>query len=164
MNTKAFRLDLCSRAWLPMHAQPTRRQPRKMFLQPSRWIQVSIKMDGLIWRRPICKSSALQTQSCRRYLSGCSKGNGRPFDGLLSAVRNRGEFAGELGETFLFTPPKGSIPAKSFMVIGLGEEKDLSLDTLRLIGRIAVREPSGSRPRTLPGRRSFATKAIRPLK
>ena len=50
------------------------------------------------------------------------------------------EFAGELGETFLFTPPEGSIPAKRFMVIGLGEEKDLSLDTLQIVGRIAARE------------------------
>jgi hypothetical protein len=55
-------------------------------------------------------------------------------------LRNRGEFVGEAGETFLFTPPKGSIPAKRFMVIGLGEEKDLSLDTLRLAGRVAARE------------------------
>ena len=47
---------------------------------------------------------------------------------------------GETGETFLFTPAKGSIPAKRFMVIGLGEEKDLSLDTLRIVGRIAARE------------------------
>jgi hypothetical protein len=47
---------------------------------------------------------------------------------------------GELGETFLFTPPSGSIPAKRFMVIGLGEEKDLSLDSLRVVGRIAARE------------------------
>ena len=62
------------------------------------------------------------------------------LSGILSALRNRGEFVGELGETFLFTPPKGSIPAKHFMVIGLGDEKDLSLDSLRVVGRIAARE------------------------
>src|SRR5260221_694277 len=60
--------------------------------------------------------------------------------GILSALRNRGEFGGELGETFLFTPPNGSIPAKRFMVIGLGEEKDWSLDSLRVVVRIAARE------------------------
>jgi hypothetical protein len=69
--------------------------------------------------------------------------------GILSALRNRGEFAGELGETFLFTPPKGSIPAKQFMVIGLGEEKSLSLDSLRLVGRIAAREAVRLRARHL---------------
>jgi hypothetical protein len=55
-------------------------------------------------------------------------------------LRNRGEFVGELGETILFTPVRGSIPAKRFLVIGLGDEKDLSLDSLRVVGRIAARE------------------------
>src|SRR5260370_30734447 len=32
------------------------------------------------------------------------------------------------------------MPAKRFMMIGLGEEKDLSLDSLRVVGRIAARE------------------------
>jgi hypothetical protein len=55
-------------------------------------------------------------------------------------LRNRGEFVGVLGETFLFSPPSGSIPAKRFMVIGLGDEKDLSLNSLKVVGRIAARE------------------------
>ena len=59
---------------------------------------------------------------------GAAKDTDDHLHGILSALRNRGEFVGELGETFLFTPPSGSIPAKRFMVIGLGEEKDLSLD------------------------------------
>src|SRR6266436_8994128 len=71
---------------------------------------------------------------------GAAKDTDDHLHGILSALRNRGEFAGELGETFLFTPPNGSIPAKRFMVIGLGEEKDLSLDSLRVVGRIAARE------------------------
>jgi hypothetical protein len=37
-------------------------------------------------------------------------------------------------------PPSGSIAAKRFMAIGLGEERDLSLDSLRVVGRIAARE------------------------
>jgi hypothetical protein len=49
--------------------------------------------------------------------------------GLLSSLRNRGEFIGELGETILLDPPPGAIAAKQLLVIGLGEEKDLSLDT-----------------------------------
>src|SRR5215472_11833175 len=71
---------------------------------------------------------------------GAAKETDEKLGGILSTLRNRGEFIGETGETILFTPPKGSIPAKRFMVIGLGEEKDLSLDTLRIIGRIAARE------------------------
>src|SRR6266704_716106 len=71
---------------------------------------------------------------------GAAKETDEKLGGILSSLRDRGEFAGETGETFLLTPPKGSIPAKQFMVIGLGEEKDLSLDTLRIVGRIAARE------------------------
>ena len=44
-------------------------------------------------------------------------------------------------EKHSFSPrPAGSIPAKRFMVIGLGDEKDLSLDSFRVVGRIAARE------------------------
>ena len=71
---------------------------------------------------------------------GAAKDTDERLHGVLSALRNRGEFVGELGETILFTPPNGSIPAKRFMVIGLGDEKDLSLDSLRVVGRIAARE------------------------
>jgi hypothetical protein len=71
---------------------------------------------------------------------GAAKDTDAHLGGLLSALRDRGEFVGELGETILFTPPKGSIPARRFMVIGLGDEKALSLDVVRLAGRIASRE------------------------
>jgi hypothetical protein len=60
--------------------------------------------------------------------------------GLLSALRNRGEFVGELGETICFNTWPDSITPKRVLVIGLGPEKDLSLDTLRLVGRVALRE------------------------
>ena len=71
---------------------------------------------------------------------GAAKDTDQHLHGLLSALRNRSEFVGELGETFLFSPPSGSIPAKRFMVIGLGDEKDLSLDSVRVVGRVAARE------------------------
>src|SRR4030095_10514304 len=60
--------------------------------------------------------------------------------GLLSALRTRGEFVGELGETILFNTWPDSITPKRVLVIGLGAEKDLSLDTLASVGRVAVRE------------------------
>ena len=104
-------------------------------------IRVSIKMDG-----PYMEPADLQIICLFKHKAsgdtyqGAAKETDGHLMGLLSALRNRGEFAGESGETVLFTPPKGSIPAKRFMVIGLGEEKDLSLDTLRTVGRIAARE------------------------
>jgi hypothetical protein len=104
-------------------------------------VQISIKMDG-----PYMEAADLQIICLFKHkdsgdsYQGAAKATDDHLNGLLSALRNRGEFVGELGETFLFTPSANTIPAKRFMVIGLGDEKDLSLDTLRLIGRIAARE------------------------
>ena len=104
-------------------------------------LKVSIKMIG-----PYAEPADLQIICLFKHKAsgdtyqGAAKDTDDHLHGILSALRNRGEFVGELGETFLFTPPSGSIPAKRFMVIGLGEEKDLSLDSLRVVGRIAARE------------------------
>jgi hypothetical protein len=104
-------------------------------------ITMSIKMVG-----PFMQAADLQIICLFKHkpagdtYQGAAKETDDELHGILSALRNRGEFVGELGETFLFSPPEGSIPAKRFMVIGLGEEKDLSLDTLRVVGRVAARE------------------------
>ena len=99
-------------------------------------VKLSIKMIG-----PYTQEADLQIICLFKHkdsgdtYEGAAKETDTHLGGLLSALRNRGEFVGELGETFLFTPTKGSIPAKRFMVIGLGDEKDLSLDSLRVVGR-----------------------------
>ena len=104
-------------------------------------VKLSIKMIG-----PYTQEADLQIICLFKHkdsgdtYEGAAKETDAHLGGLLSALRNRGEFVGELGETFLFTPTKGSIPAKRFMVIGLGDEKDLSVDSLRVVGRIAARE------------------------
>jgi hypothetical protein len=104
-------------------------------------IQVSIKMIG-----PYTQPADLQIICLFKHkpsgdtYQGAAKETDTHLGGILSSLRDRGEFIGELGETFLFTPPAGSIPAKRFMVIGLGDEKDLSLNSLRVVGRIAARE------------------------
>ena len=104
-------------------------------------IRLSIKMVG-----PYMEPADLQLICLFKHKAsgdiyqGAATETDKHLGGLVSALRNRGEFIGELGETFLFTPTKGSIPAKRFMIIGLGEEKELSLDSLRLVGRIAARE------------------------
>jgi hypothetical protein len=104
-------------------------------------VKLSIKMIG-----PYTQEADLQIiclfkhkDSGDTYL-GAAKETDAHLGGLLSALRNRGEFVGELGESILFTPITGSIPAKRFMVIGLGDEKDLSIDSLRVVGRVAARE------------------------
>jgi hypothetical protein len=104
-------------------------------------ITISIKMDG-----PYMEAADLQVICLFKHkvsgdvYNGAAKETNAHLNGILSALRNRGEFVGELGETFLFTPPEGSIPAKRFMVIGLGDESSLSLHSLEVVGRIAARE------------------------
>jgi hypothetical protein len=104
-------------------------------------IALSVKMTG-----PYAQDTDLQIICAFKHKPGGDTYLGAMKDldakvgGLLSALRNRGEFVGELGESILFTPPAGSIPAKQLLVIGLGSEDALSLDTLRVLGRVAARE------------------------
>jgi hypothetical protein len=116
-------------------------EPAEKSFDAPRGLKVSVKEIG-----PYTEPADLQIICLFKHkpdadiYEGAAKDTDEHLHGILSAVRNRGEFVGELGETFLFTPPSGLIPAKRFMVIGLGDEKDLSLDSLRLVGRIAGRE------------------------
>ena len=86
-------------------------------------IAFSVKMTG-----PYGQDSDLQIICLFKHKAtgdtyeGAAKDTDAHLGGLLSALRNRGEFVGELGESIMFLPPAGSIPAKSFLVIGLGEE------------------------------------------
>ena len=133
----AFMLAIATASAADSAAEPK----EKAFETKPLGIKLSVKMVG-----PYMQAADLQIISLFKHKAsgdtyeGAAKETDAHLGGLLSALRNRGEFVGELGETFLFTPAKGSIPAKQFMVIGLGEEKDLSLDSLRVVGRIAARE------------------------
>jgi len=69
-------------------------------------------------------------------LAGFDRGMG----GIVQALRDRGEFAGDERETLLFIPPKDSLKAGSVLLIGLGEEAGLSLATMGRIGTTALRE------------------------
>ncbi len=132
-------------AWLLAVATATAAESaapkEKVFETKPLGIRLSIKMVG-----PYMEPADLQLICLFKHKAsgdtyqGAAKDTDAHLHGLLSALRNRNEFVGELGETILFTPARDSIPAKQFMVIGLGDEKDLSLDTLRLVGRIAARE------------------------
>src|ERR1700736_3185773 len=126
---------------LPSLAAESGSAPTEKTFAAPHGLKVSIKLIG-----PYGEPADLQIICLFKHKAsgdtyqGAAKDTDEHLHGMLSALRNRGEFVGELGETFLFTPPSGSIPAKRFMVIGLGEEKDLSLDSLRVVGRIAARE------------------------
>lgn len=104
-------------------------------------MKVAVKMIG-----PYAQPADLQIICAFKHKSkgdsyfGAMKDLDVKLGGLLSSLRNRGEFTGELGETILFTPPAGSMVAKRMLVIGLGPEQELSLETLRIVGRVAVRQ------------------------
>ena len=143
MKTKVFTLCLALAGLVTtaMAADTAAAPKENIFSTRPLGIQVSIKMDG-----PYMEAADLQIICLLKHkqngdtYQGAAKETDEKLGGILSSLRNRGEFVGETGETFLLTPPKDSIPAKQFLVIGLGEEKDLSLDTLRIVGRIAARE------------------------
>jgi len=141
-NKLHFLAVVCAGLVINASAADTETAPKEnIFPAKPLGIQVSIKMDG-----PYMEPADLQIICLFKHKSGgdtyqgAAKDTDEKLGGMLSTLRNRSEFVGESGETILFTPPKDSIPAKRFMVIGLGEEKDLSLDTLRTVGRIAARE------------------------
>lgn len=60
--------------------------------------------------------------------------------GVIASLRNRGEFAGDELETFLLSPPAGTIRPRLLLLVGLGDEASLSLDTMKRVGQVAVRE------------------------
>src|SRR3954466_4638887 len=57
--------------------------------------------------------------------------------GVIASLRNRGEFAGDELETFLLSPPEGTIRPRLLLLVGLGVEASLSLDTMERVGRAA---------------------------
>jgi hypothetical protein len=63
----------------------------------------------------------------------------KKLGGIIALLRNRGEFAGDQLETLLLTPPKGTIQPKRLLLVGLGDEETLSLETLERVGKISLR-------------------------
>jgi len=142
MKTKVFTLNLVLAVFTVSAVAADTSVPKEnVFATVPLGVQFSIRMIG-----PYAQDADLQIICLFKHKNsgdtyqGAAKASDEHLNGLLSALRNRGEFVGELGETILFTPPKDSIPAKRFMIIGLGDESELSLDTLKEVGRIAARE------------------------
>lgn len=62
--------------------------------------------------------------------------------GLLERVRSPNLFRGELGETLLLAPPKGSLRARKLLIIGLGDSPTFSPRRMQLVGEILYTEAS----------------------
>jgi len=116
-------------------------EPAKKSVAAPHGQTISVEMIG-----PVTKSTDLQIicvlkhdPAGDKYIEAMDDLN-QKMHRIISSLRERGEFAGELGETLLLTPPADSITPKRLLLIGIGEESALSLERLALVGGIAVRE------------------------
>jgi Cytosol aminopeptidase family, N-terminal domain len=60
--------------------------------------------------------------------------------GQLDRIRKPDLFRGELGETVLLTPLKGSLDARKLLIIGLGDSQTFSPQRMQLVGEIVYTE------------------------
>ena len=105
-------------------------------------VRVKVRMEG-----PYTAEVPLQVVCYFKYspdrakrMSGAPVELDKHLGGLVASLRERGEFAGDPLETILVIPPKGSIPAKALLFVGLGDEEGLSLTLMEGVGRVSLRE------------------------
>jgi hypothetical protein len=63
----------------------------------------------------------------------------RELGGIVKSLRDSDQFEGDPLETLYFESPKDSIKAKGVLLVGVGDEEQLSLDTMRGVGVVALR-------------------------
>jgi hypothetical protein len=105
-------------------------------------VKVKVRMEG-----PYTADVPLQVVCYFKYTpQGVKRMGGAPVEldkhlgGVIASLRERGEFVGDQLETILIIPPKDSIKAKALLLVGLGDEADLSLKLMEAVGRVALRE------------------------
>jgi Cytosol aminopeptidase family, N-terminal domain len=75
-------------------------------------------------------------------LHGSLREANEKLKGLLDRIRKPELFGGELGETLLLAPPKGSLSAKKLLIIGLGDSKSFFPQRMQQVGKILYAESS----------------------
>ncbi|TDO24299.1 M17 family peptidase N-terminal domain-containing protein [Pedobacter duraquae] len=60
--------------------------------------------------------------------------------GMITELRKSGKFIGHAYETILISPPKGTIGAKTLLLIGLGNRNSFDAAMMTTIGSVAMRE------------------------
>src|SRR5262245_53013922 len=100
-------------------------------------VDIKVRMEG-----PYTADVQLQVvcyfkfkESVASRLSGAPVELDKRLGGVINSLRSRGEFAGERLETLVLNPKAGSIKAKVLLLVGLGDESQLSLDTMEQVGR-----------------------------
>jgi hypothetical protein len=104
-------------------------------------LPIKVRMEG-----PYTADVPLQVVCYFKYTTeGVKKMQGAPVEldkklgGVIGSLRERGEFPGDALETILLEAPPDTIKAKKLLLIGLGDEKDLSLELMEKVGRTALR-------------------------
>lgn len=110
-------------------------------------LTIKVRMEG-----PYTADTPLQIVCYFKYtperagrMTGAPVELDKKLGGVIASLRSRGEFKGDECETLLVNPPKDSIKAAALLLIGLGEEKELSLEVMERIGKVAVREAARMR-------------------
>jgi hypothetical protein len=105
-------------------------------------VKVKVRMEG-----PYTADVPLQvvcyfkyTPESAKRMSGAPVELDKHLGGVIASLRERGEFVGDQLETILIIPPKDSIKAKALLLVGLGDEADLSLKMMEAVGRVSLRE------------------------
>ena len=63
----------------------------------------------------------------------------RELGGIIRLLRDSDQFEGYPLEMLYFISPKDSIKARGVLLIGIGDEQDLSMETMRNVGTVALR-------------------------
>jgi hypothetical protein len=123
-------------------ADETQDKVKEKALEAPNNIQLRVRMEG-----PYTADVPLQVVCYFKYTpEGAKRMGGAPVEldrrlgGVIASLRERGEFGGEQLETILITPPRDSIKAKALLLVGLGDEADVSLKLMEAVGRVALRE------------------------
>src|SRR6266849_10247633 len=105
-------------------------------------VKVKVRMEG-----PYTADVPLQVVCYFKYTAeGVKRMSGAPVEldkrlgGVIASLRERGEFVGDELETLLIIPPKDSIKAGARLLVGLGDEDDLSLQVMERVGKVSLRE------------------------
>jgi hypothetical protein len=116
---------------------------KETVLEGSDDVKIKIRMEG-----PTTAETALQVVCLFKHKDSGDKMLGaaveldKDLHGVISSLRNRGEFAGDALETMVIVPPAGTIKPKLLLLVGIGDESSFSLDRMEEVGRVAVREAS----------------------
>src|SRR5437899_4745804 len=116
----------------PAQSNEAKEEVKEKAFDASHKVKVRVRMEG-----PYTADVPLQVVCYFKYTpEGAKKMSGAPVEldrklgGVIAALRERGEFVGDEGETLLLLPPKGAIKAGALLLVGLGDEAALSLTVL----------------------------------